>query len=47
LQAYEAERLPSGAMRYNAPAGMHDDMVMSLALAWSAAADSGPLLLWG
>jgi phage terminase large subunit-like protein len=47
LQAYEAERLPSGAMRYNAPSGMHDDMVMSLALAWSAAADSGPLLLWG
>jgi phage terminase large subunit-like protein len=47
LQAYEGERLPSGAMRYGAPAGMHDDAVMSLALAWSAVADSGPLLLWG
>ena len=37
LQAYEMERLPSGMMRYNAPAGMHDDCVMSLALAWSGA----------
>jgi hypothetical protein len=34
LQAYEMERLSSGMMRYNAPAGMHDDCVMSLALAW-------------
>ncbi len=47
LQAYEMERLPSGMMRYGAPEGMHDDTVMSLALAWSAVADSGPLLLWG
>jgi hypothetical protein len=36
LQAYEMERLPSGMLRYNAPEGMHDDCVMSLALAWSA-----------
>ena len=34
LQAYTMERLPSGNMRYTAPSGMHDDMVMSLALAW-------------
>lgn len=34
LQAYEAERLPSGMMRYGAPAGIHDDTVMALALAW-------------
>lgn len=34
LQAYEQERLASG-VRYSAPAGMHDDCVMSLALAWS------------
>ena len=34
LQAYEAERLPSGLMRYGAPQGMHDDTVMALALAW-------------
>lgn len=35
LQAFEMERLPSGLMRYQAPAGLHDDMVMALALAWS------------
>ena len=34
LQAYEVDRLPSGTVRYSAPAGLHDDMVMSLALAW-------------
>ena len=38
LQAFEATRLPSGLTRYSAPAGMHDDIVMSLALAhWSVA----------
>lgn len=37
LQAYEMERLPSGLMRYSAPAGMHDDCVISLALAWQGA----------
>lgn len=37
LQAYEAERLPGGMIRYGAPAGMHDDYVMSLALAWHGA----------
>lgn len=35
LQAYEMERLPSGLLRYSAPEGLHDDCVMSLALAWS------------
>jgi phage FluMu gp28-like protein len=34
LQAYSIERLPSGNFRYNAPAGMHDDCVIALALAW-------------
>lgn len=34
LQAYEAERLPSGLLRYGAPDGMHDDTVMALMLAW-------------
>ena len=47
LQAFEMERLPSGLVRYAAPEGMHDDCVMSLAFAWYAVADSGPLLLWG
>lgn len=33
LQAYEASRLPGGALRYSAPEGQHDDTVISLALA--------------
>lgn len=37
LQAFEMERLPSGAYRYSAPNGGHDDMVMALALALHAA----------
>lgn len=37
LEGYEMERLPSGAIRYGAPSGMHDDAVMALALAWSGA----------
>jgi hypothetical protein len=34
LLAYEAERLPSGMLRYGAPSGGHDDTVIALALAW-------------
>jgi phage FluMu gp28-like protein len=34
LQAYEQERMAVG-WRFSAPPGMHDDTVMSLALAWS------------
>lgn len=45
LQAYEIKRLPSGRFRYEAPAGMHDDMVMSLALAWEAVLLSQPLMV--
>ena len=50
LSAYDAERLPSGMLRYSAPEGMHDDCVMALALAvWGAAAPQRqPLkVLWG
>lgn len=43
LVAYDSERLPSGLMRYGAPAGMHDDCVMALALAWHGAAAPLPL----
>lgn len=46
LQAFEASRLPSGLIRYAAPDGMHDDMVMSLALAWQGVQNNGSLLLW-
>jgi hypothetical protein len=45
LQAYEMTRLPSGLFRYSAPEGMHDDCVMSLALAWAGVQDSGEILL--
>jgi hypothetical protein len=37
LQAFEAERLPSGMLRYAAPEGGHDDCVIALALANLAA----------
>ena len=36
LQAYEMAKLPSGLMRYAAPEGMHDDLVMALAIGWHA-----------
>jgi hypothetical protein len=38
LLAFTADRLPSGAFRYSAPAGGHDDTVMALAFAWSGIA---------
>lgn len=41
LEAYSMERLPSGLLRYGAPDGGHDDCVMSLALAWHGAANTG------
>jgi len=33
LQTFELEKLPSGTIRYNAPSGYHDDIVISMALA--------------
>ena len=45
LQSYEAEQLPSGLIRYGAPDGMHDDCVMSLALAWQGVAAAVPMFL--
>jgi hypothetical protein len=48
LQSYEMERLPSGLMSYGAPDGLHDDCVMSLALAWHGVNHgSKSLLLFG
>lgn len=35
LQAFEVTKTPSGTVRYSAPPGLHDDIVMSMALAWS------------
>jgi hypothetical protein len=38
LQAFSAEQLTSGMLRYAAPAGGHDDTVIATALAWLAVA---------
>jgi len=52
LQGYEAQRLPSGMLRYSAPEGMHDDTVIALALAWHGivggrrAIEAGPSPVW-
>jgi phage terminase large subunit-like protein len=46
LQAFEAERLPSGRWRYNAPSGSHDDCVISLALSYHAKMNTQPLTLF-
>jgi phage terminase large subunit-like protein len=34
LLSFESKRNPSGSFSYSAPDGMHDDTVMSLAIAW-------------
>ena len=34
LLSFESKRNPSGSFSYSAPEGMHDDCVMSLAIAW-------------
>jgi phage terminase large subunit-like protein len=41
LQAYTQERMASGLMRFGAPEGGHDDMVMSAAFAWHGASGGG------
>lgn len=46
LMAYEGSRLPSGLIRYAAPAGQHDDCVSALLLAYQGCAESTPLVLW-
>lgn len=45
LMSYEAEKLPSGLIRYGAPEGMHDDTVMALALAWWCGQDPNNWLI--
>lgn len=46
LQSYTVEKLPGGTYRYNAPAGLHDDMVVSLALAWHGCLGAGNAGIW-
>jgi len=45
LEAYELQRLPGGAFRYNAPRGSHDDTCVALALAWQGVNTSGPAII--
>jgi hypothetical protein len=45
LQSYEMKQMPGGMMRYAPPLGVHDDMVMSLALAYSSARAYEPPVL--
>ena len=46
LMAYEQETMASGLIRFGAPGGLHDDMVMALALAWSAGSQVAPITFW-
>ena len=46
LVAYEGVELPSKLIRYSAPDGMHDDMVMALMIAWQQCAKSGVSVTW-
>jgi len=43
LMAYQSERLPSGLLRFGAPEGMHDDIVMALCIAWWGAINASPM----
>lgn len=45
MEAFEASRTPTGLVKYAAPDGLHDDIVMARLFAYSAIADSGPVLL--
>jgi len=50
LMAFDAERLPSGTLRYAAPEGMHDDVVLALSMAmWAASSPRRkPMqIVWG
>jgi hypothetical protein len=40
LRSYEVETMVSGHPKFSAPSGMHDDRIISLALAWQALAYS-------
>ncbi len=42
LLSFESKRSPSGSFTYSAPEGMHDDCVMSLAIAWHALSAPSP-----
>jgi hypothetical protein len=45
LLSFEGKRNASGTFSYSAPAGMHDDCVMSLAIGWNGLNNRG-VVLW-
>lgn len=45
MEAFEASRTATGLVKYGAPESMHDDICMARLFAYSAIADSGPVLL--
>jgi hypothetical protein len=45
LLSFESKRNASGGFSYSAPDGMHDDCVLSLAIAWHGATSAG-VILW-
>lgn len=45
LLSFEAKRNASGSFSYSAPSGMHDDCLMSLAIAWHGLSGS-QVILW-
>lgn len=45
MESFESSRTPTGMVKYAAPDGMHDDIVMARLFAYSAIAESGPVLL--
>jgi phage terminase large subunit-like protein len=44
LLSFESKRNASGSFSYSAPDGMHDDTVMSLAIAWNGLSGSSVIL---
>lgn len=46
LLSFEAKRLPSGLLRYQAPEGQHDDCVMALAMAWQGIVGARANIRW-
>lgn len=46
MESFESSRTALGLVKYSAPAGMHDDIVMARLFAFSGIADAGPVLLW-
>ena len=47
LLSFESKRNPSGSFTYSAPDGLHDDCVMSLALAWDCINAGSSVILFG